>query len=164
MGDKRRFKEFALLIAKLYPDKSLTIADVAGGKGQLQMELRCLGYRNVVTFDKRNKKTVVRKARRKMQYKQKWFDSRIATSYDLIIGMHPDEATDHIIIEASKRRVPFLVCPCCIEPSAVTYRDRRTYKAWYGHLKSLAHRLKYRTNDKYLNIRGKNKVLVGVPT
>jgi hypothetical protein len=161
MGDKRRFDLFAKFINRRFPDKNLVIADVAGGKGGLQLALLEKGYKNVLTFDKRYRR--IRKAKIKMKYKLRWFDDSIKDDIDLVVGMHPDGATDYIIVEAGKRKVPFIVCPCCIKPDAVPYNDKRNFNNWYEHLKILAHRRNYKTEDFYLKMRGKNKVLIGIP-
>ena len=54
MGDSRRFDLMAKLIEKHIP-KGFTIGDIASGKGYLQAALRQRGYRNITSWDKRNK-------------------------------------------------------------------------------------------------------------
>jgi hypothetical protein len=48
-----------------------------------------------------------------------WEDSSV------VIGMHPDEATEHIVDEALKVGKPFAVVPCCVFPSL--FRERRLF-------------------------------------
>jgi hypothetical protein len=35
----------------------------------------------------------------------------------LIVGMHPDQATEEIVIQALKADIPFAIVPCCVYPS-----------------------------------------------
>ena len=41
---------------------------------------------------------------------------RIIEGTAALVGLHPDEATDHIIDVALARRLPFAVLPCCVFP------------------------------------------------
>jgi hypothetical protein len=41
----------------------------------------------------------------------------------LVVGFHPDQATEACIDMALRMRVPFVVCPCCVFPSE--FPDRR---------------------------------------
>lgn len=68
MGDTRRFRLMADLIARNVSDRSIPVADVAGGKGYLQAELRQRGFRDVISFDKRKK---MAKGRKHQRYE--WF-------------------------------------------------------------------------------------------
>jgi 2-polyprenyl-3-methyl-5-hydroxy-6-metoxy-1,4-benzoquinol methylase len=105
MGDNRRFDLFAKFYKQFSPSKYETVADVAGGKGYLQLALRQQGYKEVVTFDRRKKH--IRGG--KIDYHQRYFGEKVKDKkydFNLIVGMHPDEATDHIIIEATKRGIP----------------------------------------------------------
>ena len=151
MGDVLRFKAFADRISKNFPNRSLRIADVAGGKGFLQMELRSLGYSNIVSWDKRKKFANPAK----LFYKYGYFDYRSAPAdYDLVVGMHPDQGTDHIIGYSNLHRIPFVVCPCCITPSAFPFHGGD----WITHLTKLAKADTIRLN---LKIQGKSEVLIG---
>lgn len=162
MGDSSRFNVFANYIKANFKEARL-IADVAGGKGALQIELRKLGYK-VVTYDKRRSRVS-----RNLCYKHAYFNSRIKDHYDLLVGMHPDEATDIIVTEAIKRNIPFCIVPCCITPYATQYNgdknrtSRSAYTSWINHLKQIAEHAKYRTILYDLPIKGKNIVLLGRP-
>lgn len=158
MGDPRRFDQFAALIHRNFP-RARRVADVAGGKGYLQTALRERGY-EVVTFDKRKG----RKDRPKMRYQYRYFDSTITEPFDLLVGMHPDGATDVIIKEAAARRVPFVICPCCAISTATAYWGaRHGIGGWVEHLKAYAKRLGFEVREMLLKINGRNLVLVGVP-
>jgi hypothetical protein len=159
MGDSKRFDLFAEYIARNFPvSKYKRVADIAGGQGYLQQALRKLSY-DVTTFDKRHKHV----KSNKIQYKFKYFDSSIKDDYDLLVGMHPDEATDIIIAEAIKRNIPFVVVPCCIKPTVTTFKGQQDYKAWVNHLKFFAMRQGYHVEEYQLKMAGKNILLKGSP-
>lgn len=55
--------------------------------------------------------------------RQEWFGDRFATGGDLqhvaaeagvFCGLHPDEATDHIVKIALEQKKPFCIVPCCV--------------------------------------------------
>jgi len=52
----------------------------------------------------------------------------ILNNVTLVIGFHPDEATDVCIDFAIRRRVPFVVCPCCLFSSLFPHRRVRDGK------------------------------------
>lgn len=158
MGDSRRFEVFANFIKANFPN-CRQVADVAGGKGYLQTALRDLGF-NVITFDKRKGR---RNRPGKFEFQYRYFDSTVKNDFDLLVGMHPDEATDVIIREAAKRRVPFAIVPCCIMPTAYIYYGQHKYSQWVEHLKNVAKRLGYQVYDTQLKIQGKNTVIWGIP-
>jgi hypothetical protein len=160
MGDPRRFDLFATEIAKRFPDQKLNVVDVAGGKGYLLMSLYQRGYRNVTTWDKRHKN-----AKDRPGYRYGYFDCCNAPpDYDLVVGMHPDQGTDHIIMYAVKHRVPFLVCPCCVMPSAAEYGGRQSnYTDWMRHLVGVAKRGRMRVEVFPLRMTGRQQVIFGWP-
>ena len=129
---------------------------VAGGKGGLRSALYLLGYRNVVTIDKRHH---LARGRPGGAYRHLDWNNE-PDNYDLIVGMHPDQATDHIILFAARVGKPALICPCCVMPSAVTYGGRAgDFRDWIGHLKSLAARYRRRCEHFAIPITGRNEVL-----
>ena len=158
MGDSRRFWTFAELITK-HLDPKMHIADIAGGKGQLRAALFRHHFPYVVTWDKRKTQA---KGRRGDVYG--WFDWKTAPkSYDAVIGMHPDEATDHILCYAIQYRVPALICPCCIMPSALPYDGIRKWWKWNDHLRRIAEKGNMKTQWVQLPIEGSNRVLICQP-
>jgi hypothetical protein len=157
MGDSRRFDTFAKEIAKHFP-RCYKIGDIAGGKGYLQLALRDLGFEKVTTYDTRFDSRRVKN----IDYRYQLFDNAVKEEFNLLVGMHPDEGTDQIIVNASRRHIPFMVVPCCIKPSAVQYWGSHKTKLWFEHLISLA----YASGTKSvqvlkLPINGKNTVLFG---
>ena len=160
MGDSRRFDRFGEFIKRNFPvEKYPVVADIAGGKGYLQTNLRNYGY-NVTTFDKRKG----RKNRpNRFHYQYRYFTSAIKEEFSLLVGMHPDEATDIIIAEAGRRKIPYAIVPCCIKPTASQLKDNYTYSNWIKHLKRFAKECNLTANESYLRITGKRLVIYGFP-
>lgn len=160
MGDSRRFDLFGKFILKNFPpNKYPRVADIAGGKGYLQINLRNLGYK-VTTFDKRKG----RKNRPgRFQYQYRFFNENIEEEFDLLVGMHPDEATDIIIDEAGNRRIPYAIVPCCVKPSIIRMRENYNYTNWIKNLKSFAESKSLTSSKAYLKMTGKRLILYGVP-
>jgi hypothetical protein len=162
VGDPRRFDLFGKLIVEVFPSHQYKkVADIAGGKGYLQTNLRGHGY-DVTTYDERQGR---RDRPGRFQYRYQLFGSHIKERYDLLVGMHPDEATDVIINEAAKRKIPFVVCPCCVKPTVLqsVFRDSHNYTNWIIQLKALAERNGYEVREKKLRMMGKSLVLYGWP-
>lgn len=114
MGDPKRFDLMARLVVGEFPERAgKAVADVAGGKGYLKAALYRLGWRGVTTIDARHR---LAKHRPGQCYGR--FNYRDWRRWSLVLGMHPDEATDHIVLYAVRNLVPFVVCPCCIKPDA----------------------------------------------
>jgi hypothetical protein len=161
MGDKRRFKEMAKAIRLEFPpDRYHRVGDIAGGRGHLQTALRDAGFKEVVTFDKRP----VRAA--KTRYFNRLFTLEERTPLDLLVALHPDEATDVTIAAAIKRGVPFAVCPCCIKPTVLKPSFGSTkisYRTWIHRLRQFAEKEGFSTVTKYLKISGKNCLIIGKP-
>lgn len=159
MGDSRRFHLFSSLISSHFSDRRLRIADVAAGKGKLKGELYRLGYTRVTAWDRRHKL-----AKRRPGQVYQLFDYKQAPrDYQLVVGMHPDEATDHIILYAVRHRVPFIVCPCCVKPSAAGYAGAPFFPAWYRHLERIAKEGRMEIETVKLPMEGKNTVMMGRP-
>jgi hypothetical protein len=156
MGDKRRFGEFSSLIAKTF-SKNLSVADVAAGKGFLQVALREKGFKNIESIEKRP----INNGRiEKSNWRYGYFDHNTAGDYDVIAAMHPDEATDHCIAYAGKRRKYAVICPCCAKASAFQYWGPNKYNNWISHLTNLAYSLNLDVEFKKLKINGRNDVLI----
>lgn len=153
MGDARRFDLFAKMVATQFPCYlERNIADVAGGKGYLQAALRQIGFRHVKSWDKRRGK-----AHRQAFYRYGHFHWKLAPDYDLVVAMHPDEATDHVVMYSASRHIPAIICPCCIKPDASTFWNG-TYREWCQHLDKLASGM--RTQWLTLPMQGRNDVLI----
>jgi len=157
MGDSLRFEAFADFIGARLP-RDLRLADVAAGNGHLRKALIHRGYKHemIESWD--------RKSRNLRSCKLKGlFDWNSAPRhYDAVVAMHPDEATDHCILYAIKHKVPFIVCPCCIKPSATNFKAK-SYHQWIEFLSQIGEQGGHRVAQSYLSIRGCNVVLAGVP-
>lgn len=103
-GDPARFEVVADWIAENYGKSIKYIADVAGGQGMLARQLNKHGYETEV-IDPRGY-TLVGIKNRQVEY-----SSSMAEYYDLVVGLHPDQATRPIAESASLR--PTLIIPCC---------------------------------------------------
>jgi uncharacterized UPF0146 family protein len=156
MGDSKRGIEFSLFIKRSFPiDKYHNIADIAGGKkGVVAKELSKLGYK-VTSFDVRKNKSLKKydfkhKDVTKLKFKTK--------EYDLIVGMHPDEATWHIIRLAHESKTSFAVVPCCVHPPE---KVNVSHKNWIKYLQQKADNFGFKTQIISLPIYGSKEVLVG---
>jgi len=157
MGDERRGQVFAQFIVKQFP-KAATILDVAGGKGQVARKL-ANKKRHVVVIDKHPR--LEGRSHPRIRYIKGWFteDSEMPEC-DLVVGMHPDEATSEIVLYAVKHGIPFAVVPCCRKGR---HSENLTYPGWLAKLKALARRTGYDTYEAGLKMRGMNTVVVGKP-
>ena len=103
-GDPERFEEIAAFVLERYGKRIRYIADVAGGQGMLSRMLNKKGYESEV-IDPRGY-TLKGVPSRTEEYK-----SDMADYYDLVIGLHPDEAIREVAQSALVR--PTLLVPCC---------------------------------------------------
>lgn len=159
MGDNRRFDLFAKHIERQFPHaKNLKIADVAAGQGFLSLALNEKGFTNITSFDKRYKKV-----RQLKDYRYKYFHWQIEEQFDLIVGMHTDEATDHAILYAVKNRIPFTICPCCVKPNGKLFHGQHAFWPWVKHLKQMAESAGFEIFESELPMSGRRWVLTGKP-
>ncbi|MDR0315576.1 MAG: hypothetical protein LBH97_01595 [Treponema sp.] len=104
-GDETRFEEVAAFVYNRFGNSIKYIADVAGGQGLLTKILnKKYNYESEV-IDPREYKI------KGVPDQQSEYSQTIADYYDLVIGLHPDEATVEIV-ESAKTR-PVLIIPCC---------------------------------------------------
>ncbi len=103
-GDPKRFEVVTDFVVSKYGKKIKYIADIAGGRGMLTRMLNKKNYEAEVV-DPRGW------ALKEVPARKEEFSSEMADYYDLIIGLHPDEAT-RSVVESAKIR-PTLVIPCC---------------------------------------------------
>ena len=104
-GDPKRFEVIAAYIASRYGRSVRHIADVAGGQGMLTRIL-CKKYNyECEVVDPRGW------VLRGVDHRQEAFDPAGATYYDLIVGLHPDQAL-RVVAQAALVR-PTILVPCC---------------------------------------------------
>ncbi len=104
-GDPDRFEAVATFVAEEFGRAVRYVADVAGGQGQLSRELRKRhGYEAEVVDPRPHRLRGVSGA-------AELFTPDRAPYYDLVIGLHPDEATRAVVESAIVR--PIVIVPCC---------------------------------------------------
>ena len=103
-GDPARFDVVAQFIADRFPDARY-VADVAGGQGMLTRILRKRFGFEAEVIDPRGwtLKGVPARAEN--------YNAAMADYYDVIVGLHPDEALRSVVESAERSAV--LVVPCC---------------------------------------------------
>jgi hypothetical protein len=104
-GDPQRFDVLADYIADTYGRSVDYIADVAGGQGMLSRILNKHYRYHSEVIDPRGCALVGIPSRAEE------FTPALAGYYDLIVGLHPDEAT-RAVAEAALVK-PAIVIPCC---------------------------------------------------
>jgi hypothetical protein len=104
-GDPARFEAIARFIDDRYGRSVTFVADVAGGQGMLTRILRKQYNYDAEVVDPRGW------ALRGVPVRQEAFTSDLAMFYDLVIGLHPDEALP-AVVEAALHR-PAVIVPCC---------------------------------------------------
>lgn len=104
-GDPNRFEAVAGFIYDRYGRDIHYIADVAGGQGMLSRILRKKYNYECEVIDPRGW-TLKGVTNQDVE-----FDPSFAGYYDLIVGLHPDEATRAVAAAALVR--PAIVIPCC---------------------------------------------------
>ena len=104
-GDPARFRAVADYIAARYGRRVRHVADVAGGQGMLARILRKKYNYAAEVVDPRGRTLVG------VPHRACAFAPADADYYDLIVGLHPDQATRAIAAAALRR--PTLLVPCC---------------------------------------------------
>lgn len=104
-GDPERFVALAEFIAERYWRAVHYIADVAGGQGMLSRILTKKYQYAAEVIDPRSHTL------KGVPSRPQPFEARMASYYDLIVGLHPDEAT-RPVAEAALIRSTILI-PCC---------------------------------------------------
>jgi hypothetical protein len=103
-GDERRFDVTADFVASRFP-RARTAADVAGGQGMLA---RRLSKRHNIECDVVDPRGWVLRG---VSSRAEAYRADMAGYYDVIIGLHPDEALRAVVSSARER--PVVVVPCC---------------------------------------------------
>lgn len=104
-GDPNRFQTLADFISQNYTGKVKRVADVAGGQGMLCRILNKKYNFECEVIDPRGH-ALVGVPNRAEEYKAEFADY-----YDLIVGLHPDEALKEVVYSALVR--PVILIPCC---------------------------------------------------
>jgi hypothetical protein len=104
-GDPERFEIMAQFIFDRYGSRVHYIADVAGGQGMLSRILNKQYHYHSEVIDPKGS-AILGVPNRKAE-----FSPDLAGFYDLVIGLHPDQAT-RAVAEAALFR-PVVLVPCC---------------------------------------------------
>jgi hypothetical protein len=148
MGDSRRFEVFARFLRTTFP-AATTVADVAGGHGELAFWLAERGLRPTIidprpaTFPRWVHRTLRKRAVRggaggrpvSIARRLAPVEDVDLRPFDLVAALHPDAATEPAVRAAVAQGVDFAVVPCCVFPLDGVRRSRA---AWLAHLASLA--------------------------
>jgi hypothetical protein len=103
-GAAGRFDVMAAFVAERFPEATF-VADVAGGQGMLSRLLSKKYNVHAEVIDPRGW------ALKGVSNRQVDYTAEMADFYDLIIGLHPDQAIRPVVESAA--RVPVVVVPCC---------------------------------------------------
>jgi hypothetical protein len=162
MGDPRRFDLFARFVANLvHPSErgDLRVADVAAGKGFLSWALREHGFRRITPFEPSPRRGG---QVRRLGIRVHDFLPEHARDFDLVVGMHPDAATDCILAGAATHGALAVVSPCCIRPNAWAYwGNGRSHQEWEEHLVSRSAVEGLHLETGRLKMTGANRVMWG---
>lgn len=104
-GSEGRFEELAQFIYDTYGNSIKYIADVAGGQGMLS---RILNKKYNYCSEVIDPRGHVLKG---VPNRETEYSADMASYYDLIVGLHPDEATRPVV--ESCFTTPVIVVPCC---------------------------------------------------
>lgn len=104
-GSPERFQVVAEFIDERYGNAVHFIADVAGGQGMLARILRKHYNYEAEVVDPRGWTL------KNVPGRVEEFSPTMASYYDLIVGLHPDEATRAVAAAALVR--PTILIPCC---------------------------------------------------
>lgn len=104
-GDDTRFEVLAEYIYDNFGKTVKYIADVAGGQGCLARILNKKYNYEVDVIDPRH---YILKG---VNHRECEYVSDMADYYDLIVGLHPDQATRPVVESAFSR--PVIIVPCC---------------------------------------------------
>ena len=103
-GDPARFEVLASFVAERFPDARFA-ADVAGGQGMLA---RVLTKHHNIACEVIDPRGWVLKG---VGSRPEEYRAAMADYYDVIVGLHPDEALREVVASAVTR--PVVVVPCC---------------------------------------------------
>jgi len=146
MGDKRRNRKFAEFICQTFADHT-NIADVAGGNGELSFLLLREHGKTPTLVEPRESRfpgwiqseiqnvSMVESGGISIPHVRSRVDDIDVGRFDLIVAMHPDEATEPAMRAAIASNVDFAIVPCCPFPLE---GKKRFGKQWIRHLASLA--------------------------
>jgi len=152
-GDPKRFEVVADFVISRYSGTDIRyVADVAGGKGLLTRELSKKGNFICELIDPRPI------ALKGIQHLSEQFRSEMADYYDLLVGLHPDDALRELAKAALIR--PVVLVPCC----NFWDNQRRSQKELIGAIEDFYQQNSIRFEQITLKFKGpKNIAIVSEP-
>lgn len=159
MADNQRNRIFAAFLEKQLVHQPSNILDVACGDGRLTVALsQVFPLANVIGVDPKP-----RGNKRRIRFLRGKFPERVKIrAYDLIVGMHPDEATWAIVQESCKHRITFAVVPCCLLHVPPSFPGGNMHH-WVQYIARYAETQSMKVVTAHLKMRGANQVIMGVP-
>ena len=147
--DLPREKEFANHLNKKYSFvKFKNVLDVGAGRlCKLSRELTRLGFQTTaIDPNIRISASEAKAFKLKAVKTSKFFCDEFAkngrgfdvSSFDLIVGLEPCDATEHIVRQSLKYDKPFDVLLCAAPHDALSGENFKTYEEWYDHLRKIS--------------------------
>lgn len=157
MSDSKRNKVLAEFLQKQNLNPT-SILDVAAGDGRLGA---CLSqqypFAEVTAIDLKP-----RGNKGKIKWLKGKFPDRIDPSeFDLIVGMHPDEATWSIVEVCCRHRINFAVVPCCLLHTPKFFQKGNMH-TWSDFLFHYTQKHTKKASHNLLRMKGANHVVCGI--
>ncbi|KAJ3395223.1 hypothetical protein HDU92_006120 [Lobulomyces angularis] len=176
-SDKEFTKWIIKTFGKSYLQAGSGVIDIAGGKGHITFQLHCIENINCTLVEPRE--VILRSWQRKLikkqnlvtfQHKKNFFNkefclessnTEMLKNCSILIGMHPDQATDEIVDFALKNGKSFAVVPCCVFSNLFPNRRTsagkpvRTYQEYIDYLLGKHADIK----KDFLNSEGRNIII-----
>lgn len=116
MGDNHRFQVLSDFISRNF--KPCKVADVAGGTGVLSYHLALKGFHPSVIDPRKSDlpkeyRSKYNRSRISIQRFRQEFIPAFSTNFDLIVGLHPDQATEPICQAVVRFKKSAVIVPCC---------------------------------------------------
>ena len=155
-----------LLEHVLDADQEEKVLDVAGGKGQLSIELSAFGIACTV-MDPLIRKSNMRVDKEQIpdflhsSFSQNEESTSLLEHYTCLVGLHPDECTEDILDMALRANKKVAIIPCCVFPSLFPLRKLRGGRAVQSYDDFLCYLLDKddRLQKATLPFDGKNEVI-----
>lgn len=172
---KKRHDLFADWLIRMYGKEFLSsgsgILDVAGGKGELSYALLERGIPSTVLdpdprLEDRQQSSIPVLAHALHDDGLHLLQEAAPREQDLlrncsmIVGMHPDQATEPIVLLSRHLKVPFALLPCCVMPTLFPHRQHkgqpvRSYRVFCEYLQAMQEGILL----DYLAFMGRNTIL-----
>ena len=156
--------------------------DIAGGRGDLAFELSVTYDLKCVVIDPRQTQTFIRKKYQRKRVKKcgkedqelyqtinkefnlNFFENHpdFKKSTTLVIGLHPDQATEPLVDSCLNLNLPFAVIPCCVfsheNPQRILQNGTipNTYELFCEYLMQKDSK---NLSTEHLAFKGRNKVI-----